>query len=79
MHIAVGSQERSAHNPESGATAQRPRLWQEWATDTGVAQKQAALTALLRLSNGIRHYGPARTERFLALDCRVPGSLVLNL
>ena len=49
------------------------------ATDASLAQKQSALTALLRLSDRIRHYGVARTQRFLALDCRVTRSLVLNL
>ena len=50
----------------------------ERAADASLAQKQSALTALLRLSDRIRHYGPARTQRFLALDCRVTRSLVLK-
>ncbi len=79
MQVAVRSQDGSDHNPEGGATTQGPRLRQERATDARLAQKPAALTVLLRLSNRIRHYGPARAERFLALDCRVTGSLVLNL
>ena len=38
------------------------------ATDASLARKQSALTALLGLSDRIRHYGVARPQRFLAVD-----------
>ena len=78
MHTPADRKKALATIPKVARPRKDPFMV-ETAADASLAQKQSALTALLRLSDRIRHYGAARTQRFLALDCRVTRSLVLNL